>query len=244
MESAIAKARQKKYECVITDGFDVSKYFDNVITVKQFLTSTAKYKTGYDVRKQEIVAVFSVKGGTGKTTFVKELAESLPQEVNVIIIDLNFQDGGSDLSYMLELPVLPHIGTYLKEKERRQETLLKNLCRYRSNIYILQAPPKTKLVANISVHDIEEILRFARSKFEVIIFDLPNNFNEITKTAIESSTKKVVIVDGLISEAKRASELEWKDIIVGINPKGWRGRGYFRDYPCFNTRNPEYLFRL
>lgn len=243
VESAVARAKQKKYDCIITDGFNVIDMFNNVITVKQYLASMSKSKQT-KVRKQEVIAVFSVKGGTGKTTFVKELAENIAEDISVLIIDLNFQDGGSDLSYMLKLPILPHIGTYLKEKEHNHETLLKNLCQYKPNVYVLQAPPKVNLVNNIKPENIEEILKLARTKFEIIIFDLPNELNDIVKTAINNATKKVVVSTGLISEAKRISELEWKDIIVGITAKGWRWRTYFKDYLHFNIKDPEQLFNV
>jgi hypothetical protein len=65
-------------------------------------------------KKKEIIAVWSVKGGVGKTTLVKNLAESIDKKV--LIIDLNFYDGRADLSHMLNLPVIPLCFAIIKYK--------------------------------------------------------------------------------------------------------------------------------
>lgn len=238
LESALIRAKNKKYESIINDGFYVSGLFDNVIDIKDYFKNTVN-KTQIKVMKQKVISVWSVKGGTGKTTFVKSLAESLQDNVKALIIDLNFCDGGSDLSFMLDLPVLPHIGMYLKE--RTKEGFIKNIVQYKTNIYVLQSPPKLSLIKDIKGSDIDDIIRFARSEFDIIIFDLPNEFSEIIKIALDNSTKKIIVSTGLISEAKRIKELG-DDYIIVINSNNRQWKVFFKDFKCVDFKSPEKIF--
>jgi Flp pilus assembly CpaE family ATPase len=233
LESALIKAKHKKYDVIISDGFDVSKIFDNAVNIKDYLKNTVNdQKT--KVFRQEIISVWSVKGGAGKTTVVKKLMEMFDKNIKILVIDFNFHDGGSDLSFLLDLPIIPHIGIYLKE--RTKESFFKNLIEYSPNISILQAPPKLSFVKDMKPEDVENIIKFARSAFDVIIFDLPNKVDEIVSTVLENSTKKVIVSTGLISEAKRIKELG-DDYIVLINSHSRQWKLYFKDFNCFEMKD-------
>nr|WP_245599020.1 AAA family ATPase [Thermoanaerobacter thermocopriae] len=235
LESALIKAKHKKYDVIISDGFNVSGIFDNAVNIKDYLKGTADDKKT-KVIKQEIISVWSVKGGVGKTTAVKKLMEMLDKNIKILVIDFNFQDGGSDLSFLLDLPVIPHIGVYLKE--RTKESFFKNLIEYSSNVSILQAPPKLSFVKTITPEDVENIIRFARTAFDVIIFDLPNKVDEIINTVLENSTKKLIVSSGLVSEARRIKELDG-DFIIVINSQNRQWKLYFKDFNCITIKNLE-----
>jgi Flp pilus assembly CpaE family ATPase len=235
LESALIRAKQKKYDVIINDGFDVSEIFDNAVNVKDYLKNTTDDKE-IKVFKQEVISVWSVKGGVGKTTTVRKLAEAFDKNIKVLVIDFNFQDGGSDLSFLLDLPVIPHIGIYLKEKTK--ESFFKNLIEYSPNISILQAPPKLSFVKDMKPEDVENIIRFARSAFDVIIFDLPNKADEIVSTVLENSTKKIIVSSGLVSEARRIKELD-EDFLVVINSPSKQWKLYYKDFNCITIKELE-----
>jgi cellulose biosynthesis protein BcsQ len=200
--SAQLKLNTRKYDTVIKDNIDIRELnFDNVIDIKDYIKD---YKTDIKPFKQEIISVYSQKGGLGKTTLVKKFSESFPKVLKVLIIDLNFSDGGSDLSYMLNLPVIPHIGTYLKERSKK--SFIENLVHYKDNIYVMQSPPKISLINDMTEKDIADIITIARSEFDIILLDLPNNKNSFVMTALEQSTKIVVLSSGYPSELKRIKE--------------------------------------
>jgi len=238
-ESAILKAKQRKYRLIITDGFDVSEFFENTVTVKEYLRNTASAEEVKIIR-QEVVAVWSVKGGTGKTTLVKKLIDGADSRARMLVIDFNFQDGGSDLSFMLELPVIPHLGMYLKE--RTKESFFQNLIRYKSNVSILQAPPKRSFVKNITVGDVEEIIRLGRSAFDIIVFDLPNYLDEIIDAVLANSTRRIIVSSGLISEAKRIRELG-EDFTVVVNSPSKHWKVYFKDLNAISMRDIQKIFQ-
>jgi cellulose biosynthesis protein BcsQ len=153
---------------------------------------------------------------------VKTLFENFNKDVKVLIVDLNFQDGGSDLSFALDLPVLPHIGMWLRE--RIKESFFENLIEYSPNVFILQSPPKVSLVKDISGNDIDTIVKFARSKFDVIIFDLPDEFNEIVKAALDNASKIIVLSQGTKGELARMKEFPYEYLTLFIKPEKGFGK--------------------
>lgn len=232
--SALIKIKSNKYDRIISDGINIKT--PNVISVKEYLKEKQSSASSVKIFKQKIISVWSVKGGTGKTTVVKKLAEMLDKNIKILIVDLNFQDGGSDLSYMLDLPVIPHIGMWLKDKT--EQSLLDKIIPYKQNVFILQSPPKRSLVQNINKNDIDILVKYARSSFDVIIFDLPNEYNEIVESALEHSTKKIIVSRGFISEAKRIKELN-DDFIVFVNSNNKSWKPFFSEFKCYETKDIE-----
>lgn len=211
VESAEIMLSKKKYDFIVSD---LVKDDLGGCAVKEL--DEEKEKKGIRPLRQEVIAVYSFKGGVGKTTFAKTLLESLEKDIKVLVVDLNFRDGGSDLSFMLDLPVLPHIGMYLKE--RTKESFFENLIEYSSNVSILQSPPKVSLVRDIKESDVDAVVKFARSKFDVIIFDLPDEFNEIVKAALDNAAKIVVLSKGTEGEYARMKEFPYEFLTVFVKP--------------------------
>jgi cellulose biosynthesis protein BcsQ len=216
IESAEIIVRKNRYDFIVSNM--LGKKFNN-IEVKDI----EEYKSkNFITTKQEVIAVYSFKGGVGKTTLVKTLFENFNKDVKVLIVDLNFQDGGSDLSFALDLPVLPHIGMWLRE--RIKESFFENLIEYSPNVFILQSPPKVSLVKDISGNDIDTIVKFARSKFDVIIFDLPDEFNEIVKAALDNASKIIVLSQGTKGELARMKEFPYEYLTLFIKPEKGFGK--------------------
>lgn len=200
--SAQLKLDTKKYDTVIKDNIDIRELnFNNVIDIKDYAKD---FKTDIKPFKQEVISVYSQKGGIGRTTLIKELAENFQKILKVLVIDLNFSDGGSDLSYMFNLPVIPHIGMYLKNKGKKG--FEENIVHYKDNIYVMQSPPKIDLVKDMTAKDIIDVISYARAEFDIILLDLPNNQNPVVTAALEQSTRIAVISLGYPSELKRIKE--------------------------------------
>nr|WP_240951499.1 AAA family ATPase [Caldanaerobacter subterraneus] len=207
---------KKKYDFILSDLVK-----DNLGGCAVKKLDEEKEKKEIRPLKQEIIAVYSFKGGVGKTTFVRTLLESLDKNIKVLVADLNFRDGGSDLSFMLDLPVLPHIGMWLKE--RTKESFFENLIEYSSSVFILQSPPKVSLVKDIKESDVDTLVKFARSKFDVIIFDLPNEFNEVVKAALDNATKIIALSKGIEGEFARMKEFPYEFLTIFVKPeKGFK----------------------
>ncbi len=234
VESAKILLEKNEYNLIIVD--DVPDELDtqiNKVKYNDYIKDIKKTKSTEKPHKQEVISIYSVKGGLGKTTLVKEIAENLPKNLKIIIIDLNFQDGGSDLSFMLDLPVLPHIGMY-SEYKGTKDALMKSVYQYSENIYVLQAPPKIKLAEEITPNDIMNIILDCRAAFDVILIDLPNMTNELIKKTLDMSTQTVILSLGSRGEIKRISEIQCnsKKIIL-CNPatNNWKKSLNFLNLP-------------
>jgi MinD-like ATPase involved in chromosome partitioning or flagellar assembly len=160
----------------------------------------------------------------GRTTLVKTLALTVPKDLKVLILDLNFQDGGSDLSYMLNLEAIPHVGMYLKSRTR--EAFEECLVEFRPNIYIMQAPPRLTLVESITPEDVKQMIEYGRALFDFIIIDLPNENNALVRAALEASNKVLLLTNATTGEINRIREncSHYDYTLVVVNPvsRMWR----------------------
>jgi len=202
----------------LAGGNTVSKLTN---TLKKTLIKARNHRQVY---KQTVISVWSVKGGVGRTTLVKALALSAPKDLKVLILDLNFQDGGSDLSYMLNLGAIPHVGMYLKSRTR--EAFEECLVEFRTNICIMQAPPRLTLVEGITPEDIKQMIEYGRALFDFIIIDLPNEDNALVRAALETSNKVVLMTGATPGEINRIREncSRYNYTLVVVNPvsRMWR----------------------
>ncbi|WP_434577041.1 AAA family ATPase [Thermoanaerobacterium thermosaccharolyticum] len=240
IESAKILLEKNEYNLVIID--DIAEELDTQIDkvkYNDYIKSIKKTKSIEKPHKQEVISIYSVKGGLGKTTLVKEIAENLPKNLKIIIIDLNFQDGGSDLSFMLDMPVLPHIGMYL-EYRGTKDALVKSVYQYSENIYVLQAPPKIKLAEEITPNDIMNIILDCRAAFDVILIDLPNMTNELIKKTLDMSTQIVILSLGSRGEIKRISEIQCnskKIILCDPANNNWKKSLNFLNLPYIKVND-------
>jgi len=158
-------------------------------------------KTKHYILPTMVISFWGAKGGAGRTTILASFAYAF-KDVSICIIDLNFCDGGSDLSYYFGLPKIPHIGTYLsgRNKESFKNSLLKVKG---NNVHILQAPPATSLTEQFTPNDLIKIVEYARRNFTVILFDLPVGKNELVKEALDMSNFVYLVGEGGLNEAER-----------------------------------------
>ena len=155
---------------------------------------------------QQVIAINRVKGGVGATTLAIALASYLnSNNIKTCLMDLNFLDGGSDLSYYLDLPLLPHWSAFKNNptKEGFQEALESF-----NGIGIIQSPPATHLVSDLTSDLICKAINYAKKQYTIIILDLPNENNPIIKDVINQvATTSILVSGGNLSEMKRLEQL-------------------------------------
>lgn len=245
VESALLLVNKHRYNTIIYDTEDITPLLEEaarkdikIVPLSDYLaggntvsklTNTLKKtllksKNRKQVYKQSVISVWSVKGGVGRTTLTKTLALTVPKDLKVLVLDLNFQDGGSDLSYMLNLEAIPHVGMYLKSRTR--EAFEECLIEFRSNIYIMQAPPRLTLVESITPEDVKQMIEYGRTLFDFIIIDLPNENNALVRAALETSNKVLLLTNATPGEISRIREncKDYDYILVVVNPvsRMWR----------------------
>ncbi|AEG14453.1 hypothetical protein Desku_0853 [Desulfofundulus kuznetsovii DSM 6115] len=171
------------------------------------LIQVSSVETSY---RQKIISVGRAKGGVGCTVVALGLAYLLSKKVRTLLIDLNFSEGGSDLSYYLNLPEYPHMGSFLGDLEQCVINL-------EPNFSVLQTPKHT----NSKRQEIGKFINLARQDYDAVVMDLPNLQDGLVQEAMQHSTTLVLVTSGLEPELVRlaaiAGRYQRKEVIVAVN---------------------------
>ena len=116
-----------------------------------------------------VVALFSPKGGVGRTTIAYNLAVALGQQHRVCLIDGSLQF--SDLRGLLRVPAVAPSIVNLPTDRIREQDLADVMWRDPSGIDILLAPPRIEMAEMVTTRDVEKVLSILRQLYEYVIID-------------------------------------------------------------------------
>lgn len=160
----------------------------------KYSTGRKSAKTEYQIRtiKQKIIAVTKAKGGVG-STIISIFLGLLFKDLKTLIIDLNFSEGGSDLGYYLDIPKTPNLMVFTEgfDKNAFSGSVLNII----DNLDVIQSPPTYMQSKEIDLKDIYSLTDIARKKYDLIIFDLPNNINEFYLGVVDLADLLVMVTD-------------------------------------------------
>lgn len=142
----------------------------------------------------KIIAVTSVKGGTGKTTTLLNLAgiyASMGKKVLILDADLY----SSAISLMLNLNPTNDIYTLAEDlNNNRFDKIEDYATKYNDNIYVIAGPKDIRMSSRINSRYIPVILTKASSKYDVILVDTNHFMNDVNLTILENSDKILYVV--------------------------------------------------
>ncbi|MCE5330457.1 AAA family ATPase, partial [bacterium] len=119
----------------------------------------------YKLINQQVISVFSLKGGTGKTTVSFNLAYYIKRIFNakVILIDLNFCEGYCDLASYLRSNQIPNISYYIENHNDGEESLWKSvIIKDNSDIDVLLPPLSLIQYNKINIPLLSELINLIR----------------------------------------------------------------------------------
>jgi len=116
-----------------------------------------------------LVALFSPKGGVGRTTLAYNLAVSLGNGHRVCLVDGSLQF--SDLRGLLRVPAEAPSVVNLPTDRIRESDLGEVLWKDPSGIDILLAPPRVEMAEMVTTRDMEKVLGIIRKLYEFVIVD-------------------------------------------------------------------------
>lgn len=175
--------------------------------------STANEGKGFKFINQQVISVFSLQGGVGKTTLAFNLAFYLQNIANVriLIIDLNFSDGRSDMSFAVGLPESPNLGCYIEGIADDYESFLNSILSLKNlNIDFIQPPVSIFQSDKFSIDMLDNLIYHARNGYNFIIADIPYRYDNICLEMLNLSTLIFFLIfpsPGAIARVKNMQEL-------------------------------------
>lgn len=161
---------------------------------EKFAPSNKNNRIEYQIRtiKQKVIAVLKAKGGVGSTTISIFLA-TLFKDLKTLIIDLNFNEGGSDIGYYFNIPKTPNLMVFTEGFDRT--AFLGSILNISGNLDIIQSPPTFMQSKIIDLKDIYNLTDMARKKYDLIIFDFPNIINDFYLGVVDLADLLVMVSD-------------------------------------------------
>jgi pilus assembly protein CpaE len=188
----------------------------------------------------EIMAFFSPKGKSGKTTLIANLSQALARRsrAQVGIIDADLQFG--DLAVFFNLQAKSTIVEAVRDvKFLSPLTLRPYFADISENVHVLCGTQTPNLIDQVPIPAFEAVVQMSRNLFRYILIDLPSGFNPTSIAAAELADKVFVVsmVNGAyeMEHMRRALEIfqDWPD---------WRERVFpvfTRVEPCDKTAQEE-----
>jgi pilus assembly protein CpaE len=135
-----------------------------------------------------VVALFSPKGGVGRTTISVNLAVAAAQTgKRVALVDASFQFG--DVGVLLNLnPRNKSIADLAGELQAGEaESLDTFMITHSSGVKVLLAPPSPEQAELIGPSAVKKVLQGLRGSFDLVVVDCPSTFNEATLAVLDEA---------------------------------------------------------
>ncbi len=140
---------------------------------------------------QQVVSVFSSQGGIGRTAIAANIACFFGKtgKIKVLLFDMNFAEGPSDLSLKMRLPQYPNLDIFIEEIHESYRALNESVMKVKElNIDVLLPPVTLYRSDKFDTELLNSLIFTARSTYNYIIVDLPNRFDSIFMEMLNLST--------------------------------------------------------
>ena len=142
----------------------------------------------------KVIAVFSPKGGVGKTTIAVNLALALTEKGarRVCLVDLDLAFG--DVAITMQLFPTHSIEQAIGSEDALDVELLDALLtRHQDSLMVLAAPPHPDTRERVTPLLVSRIIRTLRETFDYVVIDMAPAFDEQVLTALDETDEVVMV---------------------------------------------------
>ena len=160
-----------------------------VASVAASKSSGAAARTGEPGEPGIVVAVFSPKGGVGRTTVAVNLAVAAATELGkkVVVMDASFQFG--DVGVLLNLnPRSKSIADLIPELEAGElDSIDTFLINHTAGIRVLLAPPSPETAEMITASGVKKVVETLRRDHDLVVVDCASYFSDTTLAILDAA---------------------------------------------------------
>ena len=159
------------------------------------------------INKSNILCVFGVKGGTGKSLVVMNMAGVLSNlKKRVLIVDADFY--GGSIAVALNKPIERTIFNFVDDyNNNRYKDLKDYITSYNEYIDFVAAPIDPRKANKIDSRYVEILLDKAKFNYDLIIIDTNHMLNEINLSILDKSDKILFITTNDTFDLKNTRNL-------------------------------------
>ena len=163
----------------------------------------------YKYAKQEVLSFYSIQGGVGKTSIAFNTAWYLSKRNigRILLIDLNFCEGPSDISIRLKVDRLTNMSTYIKNTLKGIDSIQDSITNL-NNIDIMIPPLSLHQSDGFNLDMLNNLIYSARNDYDVIIADIPFRYDNVSLEMLNLSTSSVIVLSPDISLAPRVVDFQ------------------------------------
>lgn len=180
--------------------------------------STARYRATAPSAMSRSYAVYSGKGGVGRTTIAYNLAVAFGQMpgVRVVLVDGDLQF--SDLRGLLRVPDTAPSILQLPTDRVAESDLASVLWRDPSGIDLLLAPPRVEQSEMVTARDVEKVVSLLRRIYNIIVIDSPPAINDTTLAYLDDADSILSIVTPDRNSVRNARLAGQAFVAAGMSP--------------------------
>lgn len=189
---------------VISAPIDQQQLIDTVDRIAEDLPSgdsLTTYSSGIDPADPDggelgrVIAVFSTKGGSGKSVTASNIAVALARRSKkpVVLIDGHLQFG--DIAVMLKLHPESTVADAIGQIDALDADMLNNMMAVheQTGLRVLAAPVEPTFADKISGQQMARLIEIVRTFAGHVIVDLPAIFNDVVLNVLEASDQMLLV---------------------------------------------------
>lgn len=189
------------------------------------------------IKKAKIITVTSVKGGTGKTTTLLNLAGVLSRKKKkTLIIDLDLYTGA--IAASLNVDITTDLYRMTNDMSLNKFDNVENyVCNYNEFIDIIPAPKDPRLANKISCKYLSLVIKKVSMRYDVVLLDTTHALNDMNLLAFDNSDSILYLVTNDMIDLKNMKsmvsiykDMENDNYKIILNKALDRNRSYFTNY--------------